>query len=72
MCTLGYGDIVPKTSFEKIYVMIITLISTFVFAFSVNLIGDTIKEFYRKSKEFEDILQKFNLYMNKRKLSSEI
>lgn len=30
----------------------VVLISTFVFAFSMNLIGDTIKEFYRKEKEF--------------------
>ncbi|EGR30987.1 hypothetical protein IMG5_120030 [Ichthyophthirius multifiliis] len=71
MCTLGYGDITPKTRFEKMYVMAVVLVSTFVFAFSMNLIGDTIKEFYRKQKDFEDYIQKINIYMKKRKINED-
>ena len=34
--TLGYGDIVPVTNYEKIYIIAVTLISCAVFAYSLN------------------------------------
>lgn len=34
--TLGYGDIVPVTTKEKIFVICMTLVSSAVFAYSVN------------------------------------
>ena len=40
MITVGYGDIHPFTSYEKLYVIIMTLISCGVFAYSVNTIGN--------------------------------
>jgi hypothetical protein len=39
MITVGYGDIVPITIFERIYVILVTLIACGVFAYSVNSIG---------------------------------
>ena len=39
MITVGYGDIHPNTIYEKIYVIIMTLVSCGVFAYSVNTIG---------------------------------
>ena len=39
MITLGYGDLYPITTLEKIYVIIVTLISCGVFAYAVNAIG---------------------------------
>ena len=39
MITVGYGDIHPNTNLEKIYVIIMTLISCGVFAYAVNTIG---------------------------------
>lgn len=42
MITLGYGDIVPVTTLEKMYVISVTFISCGVFAYSVNTIGSII------------------------------
>lgn len=39
MITVGYGDILPITSAEKLYVIFITLIGAGVFAYSINTIG---------------------------------
>lgn len=39
MITVGYGDIVPQTNIERVYVILMTLISAAVFGYSVNTIG---------------------------------
>ena len=36
MYTVGYGDITPQTSNERLYVIFMTIISGGVFAFSIN------------------------------------
>lgn len=42
MITVGYGDIIPVTSLERMFSVFITLISCGVFAYSVNSIGSII------------------------------
>ncbi len=42
MITLGYGDVIPINSYEKVYVIFVTIISCGVFAFIVNTIGSII------------------------------
>ena len=44
MTTLGYGDVVPVNTMEKIFVVIIALISSVIFAYSMNSIGEILKE----------------------------
>lgn len=39
MITVGYGDITPQNQPERIYVIIIVIISGTVFAYTVNMIG---------------------------------
>jgi hypothetical protein len=53
MITVGYGDISPKNTTEKIYVIVMTLISCGVFAYAVNLIGGIFQEMSRKTKEYK-------------------
>ncbi len=36
MITVGYGDIIPKNTIEKIFVIFMTLLSCGVFAYCVN------------------------------------
>ena len=36
MVTVGYGDITPKSSIEKTYVIFMTILSCGVFAYAVN------------------------------------
>ncbi len=43
MITLGYGDLVPRTTNERIYVIVIALICCGVFAYSVNKIGAIVE-----------------------------
>lgn len=39
MTTVGYGDILPQNNFEHYFVIVIVLISSLVFSFSINSIG---------------------------------
>lgn len=44
MVTVGYGDITPQTSKEIIYVLFMTIISTGVFGYAINIIGSIFRE----------------------------
>ena len=57
---------------EKIFTIGVTLISCFVFGFSVNQIGDILKEFFRIEEEFKDKMAKLNIYMKKRELDDDV
>jgi hypothetical protein len=39
MITLGYGDIVPINTIERGFIVILTMFSCGVFAFSLNRVG---------------------------------
>ena len=59
MTTVGYGDISPKSNFEKIFCIINTIFACGVFAFSINLIGRIVTEMYKDEDEFKFELIQF-------------
>ena len=44
MMTVGYGDIVPTTSLERLFVILLTIISSGIFGYSMNTIGSIFQE----------------------------
>ena len=44
MITVGYGDITPNNSYERCYVMVVTLVSCGVFAYAVNTVGSIFQK----------------------------
>ena len=44
MITVGFGDIVPVNTYERIYVILMTCFSCGIFAFAINTIGNIVKE----------------------------
>jgi hypothetical protein len=53
MITVGYGDVTPVTTAERISVIVVTVISCGVFAYAVNSIGNIIKELDIEQVQFE-------------------
>lgn len=44
MITVGFGDIVPVSDEEKVYVIFMTVVSCGVFAYTVNVIGTIFQQ----------------------------
>ena len=53
MITVGYGDITPVNTYEKIYCISMTLISCGFFAYVLNTIGSIFREIAVKKHEFK-------------------
>lgn len=51
MVTVGYGDIVASNDLEKGIAIMIMLIGSGVFAYSLNSIGDIMNEIKQNDKE---------------------
>lgn len=45
MATVGYGDIHPRTTYERIYAMLAMLISSGVFSYTINAIGNIVSRY---------------------------
>lgn len=44
MTTVGFGDIHPYNSVEKIYVSVVTMISSGIFGYTLSVIGGIMHE----------------------------
>lgn len=57
---------------EQIFGAIVALISSFIFAYSMNSIGEILKEMGRKENQFKLDMSNLTQYMNQRNLDSQI
>ena len=69
MTTLGYGDIIPINRNEKIFVIVIAMIASVIYAYSMNSIGDILTELGKRSAAFRSQMVNLNFYMEKRDLN---
>ncbi|KAL4462121.1 hypothetical protein ABPG74_000966 [Tetrahymena malaccensis] len=72
MATIGYGDLHPVTDIEMIYVSFISLVSSGIFGYALNQIGQIVDSFEKKSEEFNREMQILNKQMNQRNLNSKL
>ncbi len=69
MMTVGYGDIAPVTQQERIYVIIMTLTSTFIFGYAINTVGAIFSQKDLEESSFKYIKKIiiFNLFFLNKK-----
>jgi len=53
MITVGYGDIVPKTSIERIFAIMVMLVASGMFAYSMNAIGSIFQNMDKSAQEYK-------------------
>ncbi|KRW99140.1 Cyclic nucleotide-binding protein [Pseudocohnilembus persalinus] len=72
MMTIGYGDIYPNNSAERIYVIFMSLFSCGLFGYSVNKIGNIFSEHLEQENKLKH--EKFQIisYLNERNASSDL
>lgn len=53
MVTVGYGDITPQNFTERLFAVGLIVLACGMFAYSVNEIGNIVKEMYKNESEFK-------------------
>jgi flagellar motor component MotA len=72
MTTIGYGDVVANNVYEKIFIIIVAFIASVIFAYSMNNIGDILKDLGARSAAFRSKMVNLNFYMEKRDLNEAL
>jgi hypothetical protein len=72
MASIGYGDISPQTSTERIFGVITMISSSCMFGFIIGNIGSIIEKHSVKEKLRRETIVNLNILIKKYKLSSEI
>ena len=72
MNTVGYGDISPQNSYEKIFSIVFTYMACGLFAYSLNSIGIIVSDIAKRSNEFQKKLKTINGYMKQKKINADL
>ncbi|KAL4510543.1 hypothetical protein ABPG72_004697 [Tetrahymena utriculariae] len=72
MVTLGYGDIVPISRNEKLFVIFIAFVSCGLFGYSFNLISEIINESQKNKNKIKNDLEVLNNLIEERGLCNEL
>ncbi|CAK86892.1 unnamed protein product (macronuclear) [Paramecium tetraurelia] len=62
--TVGYGDITPENQGEMLFVNLMMLLSSFLFAYSMNSIGIILRNLYEQNKNQKRSILQLDNYMN--------
>ncbi|CAD8132824.1 unnamed protein product [Paramecium pentaurelia] len=62
--TVGYGDITPENQIEMLFFNLMMLLSSFLFAYSMNSIGIILRNLYEQNKNQKRSILQLNNYMN--------
>ncbi|EDK31308.2 cyclic nucleotide-binding domain protein (macronuclear) [Tetrahymena thermophila SB210] len=69
MTTVGYGDISATNYGEALYISIVMLLFSCVFAYSINNIGFILQEIEKSSKQLNDKITTMQRYLNRKKVN---
>ena len=70
--TTGYGDIVPQTNPERIYVTLVVFIVSGVFAYAVSSIGDIFTKLNEKTESYKNRIRLITHHIKKRGLEPKL
>jgi len=68
MITVGYGDISPRNTIERLFTMFAMIVSAGVYAFTINSIGKMVSEFNMLAAQFRENMFFVNQFMVQNKL----
>jgi hypothetical protein len=65
MCTVGYGDISPRSTQERLFGIVAILILCFVFANNVRVIGDILTRYNQQAAQYKEKMSYVNQFLFK-------
>lgn len=72
LATVGYGDITPQNTKEKIYCMMVMLLGGGIFAYNINKLSNIFNDITKDQREYKANLKLLNKMMKRKKISSEL
>lgn len=72
MLTIGFGDIVPVSSLEKIFVIIMAMIGSIVFGFTISTIGTIILNITKQMADYKKKIYDITNFMEVRHISKNL
>ena len=72
MNTVGYGDISPQNSLERLFAIIFIYIACGIFAYSITCIGRIVNEIAKTDNEFQKDLNVINGFLNHKKINFDL
>ncbi|CAD8051638.1 unnamed protein product [Paramecium primaurelia] len=70
--TIGYGDILPTTNIERAYVILVALLSSIVFGFTISNIGQIFNNITEQKKTQRHRMSMITSFIQKRGLNKEL
>ena len=72
MATVGFGDIAPTTLLERVFSIVIMVISSILFGYILSTIGNLLLELESFSSEAKEKIRTFTKYMNEKGLNKNV
>jgi hypothetical protein len=63
MVTVGYGDITPATSQERLFAIFNMIMSVGMYAYTINFIGTTVAKYNTLAAKYEERMKYVNKFM---------
>ncbi|CAD8107224.1 unnamed protein product [Paramecium primaurelia] len=70
--TVGYGDIVPQTDLERIFVILMAMVICGLFGYTISSIGNILRQLTEKEQIYKQKMMQLNNYVKKRQLSKQL
>ena len=68
MITVGYGDVHPMSTQERIYVMIAMLVASGSFSYILNSIGNIVSRYNILARNYRERMNYVNKYLIKKEV----
>ncbi|CAK66966.1 unnamed protein product (macronuclear) [Paramecium tetraurelia] len=70
--TVGYGDIVPQSDLERIFVILMAMVICGLFGYTISSIGNILRQLTEKEQIYKQKMTQLNNYVKKRQLSKQL
>lgn len=72
MNTVGFGDITPQNSYERVYCIFFIYVACGMFAYTLNSIGVIVQDIKKQDKVYKRNLHLINGYMRQKNISFDL